>query len=740
LIGVGDAWDKQSMEYAMNSQERLLKAVTCQQQGEVHEAERLFREELALNPNQYAALYSMAAIESQRSRTALALDYIDRALRVMPRQAMAHHAKGVLLNKLGRGQEALLSFQNAKRCEEQPLASQKDLPPPRQLEITHPMQRQALQFQSQGDMVSAKACFEAVIADLPGDMLSLYSLMVIASQQGRPSEALALIDEAIGVMSDYAPAHFARGTLLQGMGLFDAALLAFDQAILLQPDYLEALNNRASLLQALNKIPEAYLSLVQALHYKPQDEKILMNTGVILTTLKKHGDAVKVFDQLIQINPDYDYAQGYRFFAKLHTCDWRDFESDRQRIIEGIRAGKRLVNPLAFFSMCDDPALHLRCAQLFTQQRFGAAAKSAWEGKRYKHNKLRVGYVSPDLREHPVGHLLAGVIEHHDKTRIETFAFSLGIDDGSSLRRRFKLAFDHFIDCKEKTSGEVVDLIRAAEIDVLIDLAGYTAGSKSEIFAARAAPVQINYLGYPGSMGAPWMDFILADHIVIPKGAEQQYEERVLRLPHCYLPLDDGLAVAAETPRRSDYGLPEKATVFCSFNHDYKINPPVWRQWMELLHEHPQSVLWLMKLNDDAMANLRNEASAHDFDPNRLVFATRVPRVEDHLARYRHAKVFLDTAPYNAYSTATDVSRAGVPFVTLKQRSFASRVAASVLHTLSLDEGRVVTSYEGYWKAVHLALDQQISEIGEHAQYPSTVEHAVALELLYAEAVRLSAN
>ena len=465
-----------------------------------------------------------------------------------------------------------------------------------------------------------------------------------------------------------------------------------------------------------------------------------MNTGMILTTFKRDTDAIKYFDRLIDIDPDYDYAEGYRFFAKLHTCNWDRYDEHRSRLIEAVYQGKRLVNPLAFFAMTDDVQAQLRCAQMFTEHRYPASGHPLWKGERYRHHKIRIGYLSPDLREHPVGHLMSGVIEHHDKTRFELFAFSLGINDNSHLRKRFKLAFDHFIDCKEKPSHEIAQLIRAAEIDVLVDLAGYTSGSRAEVLAMRPAPVQINYLGYPGTMGAPYIDYIIADDIVIPKEEERFYQEKVLRLPHCYLPIDDSLQIAEQPPTREACGLPEKALVFCSFNHDYKINPPMWKLWMDLLREHRGSVLWLMKLNDDAMANLRNEASAHDIDPNRLVFATRVPRVEDHLARYRHAKVFLDTAPYNAYSTATDVSRAGVPFVTLKQRSFASRVAASVLHTLSLDEGRVVTSYEGYWKAVHLALDQQISEIGEHAQYPSTVEHAVALELLYAEAVRLSAN
>ncbi len=536
---------------------RLMRAVVLQQEGKLREASQLFREELRFNPSNFAALYSMSAIENKRGEHAKALQYIERALRVMPSYALAHQAKAIILAALGRKDEAALSLENAKRSASDPAQVPGELPKPRLLEVNHPKQRLAMQAQSQGDLALAKQYFEEVLLDLPSDMLSLYSLMVMSSQDGKPWEALQLIERGIAAMPDYPPAHFARGTILQSLGLFDEALQALDQAILLQPDYLEALNNRASLLQALNKIPEAFLSLQQALRYKPDDQKLLMNTGVILTTLKRNADAVRVFDQLMAINPDYDYAQGYRLFAKLHTCDWSNYELERDRIVEGLKAGKRLVNPLALFAMSDDPIANLRCAQMFTEHRFAPSKTPLWRGDRYKHNKIRIGYLSPDLREHPVGHLMTGVIEHHDKTRFETYAFSLGIDDGSSLRRRFKLGFDHFIDCKEKTSSEIASLIRAAEIDVLVDLAGYTAGSKSEIFAMRPAPAHVNFLGYPGTMGASWMDYLIADPVVIPAGSERFYQEKVLRLPHCYLPADDSIQIAARKPTRAECGLPD---------------------------------------------------------------------------------------------------------------------------------------------------------------------------------------
>jgi len=301
----------------------------------------------------------------------------------------------------------------------------------------------------------------------------------------------------------------------------------------------------------------------------------------------------------------------------------------------------------------------------------------------YRHRRLRVGYLSPDFREHAVGSLMAGIIEKHDARHVETFAFSLGRDDQSSQRKRFKVAFEHFLDCKDKISTEIASLIRAAEIDVLVDLAGYTAGSKAEIFAMRPAPVQVNYLGYAGTMGADWVDFIIADPVVIPLGSEKFFAEKVLRLPHCYLPIDDSVSPLPDSGSREDHGLPSKGLVFCSFNHDYKINPPIWRIWMNLLRDYPGSILWLVKLNQDSQSNLLRECAALDVDPKRIIFSERIPSLEAHLARYRHVDVYLDTFPYNAHSTATDLARMGVPMVTVAGRSFASRVATGVVRSFA---------------------------------------------------------
>jgi predicted O-linked N-acetylglucosamine transferase (SPINDLY family) len=524
---------------------------------------------------------------------------------------------------------------------------------------------------------------------------------------------------------------------LHQVGLLDEALVAFDRAISLRPENLDASLNRAALLQMMGRDFDAVQGLLHALTFKPDDTKLLCNVAVGLTTLEQHALALPYFHRLMQIDSSYDYAAGYRFFSELHVCDWTHFDEHYTEVVNGVAEGRRAINPLAFCAINDDPALQLRCAQLFAQHRYAVPKVPLWQGQQYRHRKLRLGYLSPDFREHPVGHLTVGVIENHDKSRVESFGFSMGMNDASTLRKRFKVGFDHFFECSGKTSADIAQFIRAAEIDVLVDLAGFTAGSRAEIFAMRPAPIHVNYLGYPSTMGAPWMDYIVADDIVIPQHLASFYQERVLRLPFCYLPIDDSLQVAPNRPRRSEVGLPDDGLVFCSFNHDYKINPKVWQVWMDLLHQQPSSVLWLMKLNEHATHNLRTAAKRADVDPSRIIFASRTPRIEDHLARYQLADVFLDTNPYNAHSTATDALRSGLPIVTLPGQTFASRVAASVIKHTHANHCRIASSAKEYGQlaaTVAMASDRfrrTQSTDPCQAAFPSSVEMARALEDLF---------
>jgi predicted O-linked N-acetylglucosamine transferase (SPINDLY family) len=554
----------------------------------------------------------------------------------------------------------------------------------------------------------------------------LYSLGVIATRNGQSDLALNWLTHAVQSSPDNAMAHYALATTLQSLALYEQALEEFDKALAINPKYMEAYNNKATLLHSMNRQLDAIKALEEALAVSPQDQKSLSNKGYLLTEFKQNALAANVFKHLLTLNPDYEYAEGLHALARLHSCDWTDFEANKQRIIEGVRANKQVCNPFALMAISDSAEDHLKCAEVFGAQRFPVAKEPMWRGEVYRHRKKRVAFISADFREHPVGYLLIGLIEKFDKTQFETVAISLAIRDGSELYKRYRNGFDHYLDCADKTSHEIARLMRSMEIDIVIDLSGYTSGSRLDILAHRPAPAQATYLGFPGGLNLPYIDYLIADRVTVPEEHQQFYREKLLYLPHCYLPRDTGVKLAPTTPPRSEFGLPDTGHVFCSFNHDYKINPPVFEAWMDLLRENPGSVLWLMKLNDDARQNLEKNTDYFGIDPNRLVFATRVPRIEDHLARYRHADVFLDTFPYNGHTTASDALLAGVPVVTLTGNGFASRVASSLLHDMGKSDWCVNTIDEYKQKARdHLnekSVGQRVQDQHEGLPWPISEE------------------
>jgi len=675
-------------------QAKLVQALELQNKGEPKKASTLFLQVLKASPDNVFALYSLAAIESNAANHTAALNYANRAVAANPSFAQALVARSVILYKLGRFDEATADvnralelapeLDDAKRHKEA-IAAARENGIPVTAPIAGPtaaLNAKALQLQDQGKLTEAEQLFRQVLDQYPSDFVALYSLGVIASRSGTAEAALQWLSRAVESAPENAIAHYALATTLQGMALFEQALKSFDRALELDPKYMEAYNNKATLLHSMNRHLDALKALEEALAVSPQDQKSLSNKGYILTEFKQNAVAATVFKHLLTLNPDYEYAEGLHALARLHSCDWTDFDANKQRIIEGVRAGKRVCNPFALMAITDNAEDHFKCAQIFGEQRFPAAKEPMWRGETYRHRKKRVAFISADFREHPVGYLLIGLIEQFDKTRFETVGISLGIRDGSDLYKRYRNGFDHYLDCADKSSHEIARLIRSMEIDIAIDLSGYTSGARLDILAHRPAPAQATYLGFPGGLNLPYVDYLIADRITVPESHQPYYREKLLYLPHCYLPRDTGVKLAPTTPPRSDFGLPEEGLIFCSFNHDYKINPPIFEVWMDLLRENPGSVLWLMKLNDDARQNLARNTEYYGIDPNRVVFATRVPRIEDHLARYRHADVFLDTFPYNGHTTASDALLAGVPVVTLTGRGFASRVASSLLNDM----------------------------------------------------------
>lgn len=566
---------------------------------------------------------------------------------------------------------------------------------------------QAIELQSQGRIAEAESLFRRILEVAPTEPLSLYSLGVILLNRGDRDEALQIFRRGAESPSAIANNWVGYASALQAVGQREEALAAYEQALAMKPDYVEALVNCGVLLRDLHRHKDALMRFTEALNVAPDHTPAIANAAILLTEFKESERAIAMFGRLLALKPDYDFGLGLLIFERLHSGDWTDFDLLRDKIVAGIRRGERTCKTLAFMALSDSAADHFLCARIFAKQYCMPAQEPLWRGERYRHQRLRIAYVSPDLREHPVGHLMCGVFEQHDKSRFETIGISLCANDGSRLRQRMLKAFDHFIDAELMETRDIAKLMRDMEIDIAIDLAGYTSDSRTGVFAYRPAPIHMNYLGYCGTLGVEYMDYILADRNVIPERHQPFYQEKVVYMPNQYMPTDASIAIADETPTREACGLPPEGAVFCSFSHDYKITPPLWRVWMSLLTKAPGSVLWLVSRNQGTIEHYRQAAEAHGISRDRLIFATRVPRVEDHLARYRLADVFLDTSPYNAHTTTADALFSGCPVVTCMGDSFASRVAGSLIQAAGMPE-LVANNWEEYEAlALRLATDKE---------------------------------
>ena len=697
--------------------------VQLQATGNIDGAIALYRQVLEAQPAQPAVLYSMAAIYLNHGRTVEGLDFAKRCLAAASPSPLAWYIHGVALRAARRFDEALLNFDHAlalnpnyvealiekgaiyfeSQDQAQALAQFEKvllIDPshgvaasnkaslisalPAQAAAFTPEILRALALQNAGEIEAAKAVFLDALAADKQHFVALYSLTAISLNQGKIDEGLDYGQSCLSSNPTSAFAWYICGCALKAHRRFEEALKHLDRALELQGDYKEVFIEKGIIYGELKEYIQSVIQFNNVLGVDPVHKLALVNLATSLTIIKRHDEGSQFFARLLSIDPDHEYALGSMTHARLHCCNWTDFYANREALIEGVGKGKRSCRPLAFLAISDSPEDQLICSRVFTEQAYALRDEQFWTGEKYNHTKIRVGYVSPDLREHPVGHLMAGVFEHHDTEKFEIYSFSLGNDDGSSLRSRFVAASEKFIHVRGKSSREIAEIIRAEEIDVLVDLAGPTMDAQPDVFAYRPAPIQVGYLGYPGTSGASYIDYILADETVIPEANRKFYSEEVIPLPGCYLPTDSKLTIAKETPTRAEMNLPAEGFVFCSFNHDYKINPDNFGAWMRILLRVENSVMWLMKLNDSAEANLRKEAEARGVDPARLIFATRVPSVEAHLARYRLAGLFLDTYPYNAHTTASDAIRAGLPVVTVAGNSFQSRVATSIVNTIGM--------------------------------------------------------
>ena len=529
-----------------------------------------------------------------------------------------------------------------------------------------------------------------------------YCLLALGDFQ----RAEAQLRREIEAWPDLIDAYNTLGVALINQSRLEEALPVFREAARRDPRSVSAHNNIANVLGDLGRNAEALPHLQKAVELDPALAESHHNLGMLLESLKRHEEAAASLEQALRLAPNAPYTLSHLVWNELSTCRWAGLESRIDALRSKVREGRTAAEPFIFVAVSADAEEQRLCAARHVREK-APPRPALWQGTRYRHQRIRLAYLSADFHEHATAQLAAGLFERHDRARFELTALSYGPDDGSAMRRRLAGAFERFVDVRSRSDEEAARLLRELEVDIAVDLKGHTTGARQAILARRPAPLQASYLGYPGTMGAPYIDYLIADRFVVPEAQQPFYSEKLVYLPDCYQVNDSARPIAPRAPARAEAGLPAQGFVYCCFNNNFKILPPLFAAWMRLLGAVPGSVLWLLEDNAAVKRNLQAAAHAAGIAPERLVFAPRLPPAE-HLARHRLADLFLDTLPYNAHTTASDALWAGLPLLTCAGSAFAGRVAASLLHAAGLGE-LVTSSLEEYEaRALGLARDPRL--------------------------------
>jgi predicted O-linked N-acetylglucosamine transferase (SPINDLY family) len=711
------------LEQFPSSAEALQQARVLYANGRWKEAEPLCRSVLEREPTEPGALSLLGIMLAQTGRTPEAAELLGRAAAAMPANADAHTNHGNVLRALGRHPDALACYERALALKPDSAEAHYN----RGLTLSD-LRRHDQAIESYGRAVALK----------PDHALAWNNRGGVLQRLGRAEEALASIDRAVALQPKFAAAHVNRGIALGMLERFDEAVASYDRALALQPKHAEAHAHRGATLTATGRYTEALASYDRALALDPQCLNAYVNRGVTLYDLKRFREALASLDQAIRLGrrdahtyhsraavlqelgafeeaiASYEQAlamdsrsrflRGNRRHARMQVCDWDGLESDKVAIAEALERGEPSTTPFVLLSILDSPTLQRQAAEIYAREKF-SRTKVVSASRHPRHDRIRIGYFSADLRNHAVAMLAAGLFERHDRSRFEVTAFSLGPNVPDELRTRVEAAFDRFLQLDARTDRDIAALARQLEIDIAVDLGGYTRDARPGVVALRAAPVQVSYLGYLGTSGSGFIDYLLADPVLVPSEAKRHYSEKIAYLPS-YQVNDSRRPIAERTFTRAELGLPAAGLVFCCFNNTYKIAPETFDSWMRILAGVPDSVLFLLGSSPAAEGKLRDEAGRRGIAPERLIFGPILPMAE-YLARYRSADLFLDTLPYNAGTTASDALWMGLPVLTVPGESFASRMAASLLTAAGLPEliARSRADYESC--AIALATDGQ---------------------------------
>jgi protein O-GlcNAc transferase len=632
--------------------------------GRFEDALAWYRKTLTIQSDYTEAYVNIGGIMHDRGRLAEAIQWYQQAMKLNPDLAAGHHHLGLVYKDQGRLNEAI-------------------------------------------------ECYQKALSLTPAPAKVLNSLGIALCTQGRLEEGVSCYREAIQHQPVFPEAYTNLGSALKGLGKPDEALVCFQKALTVKPDAGEIYNNMGSVWRDKGDLEQAVSCYRQAIILREDLVEAYFNLGSVNKEWGKLKNSIEFFRSAVVRQPTYSKALNQLVHQIQRGCLWKELDDfafkldslTAQELKQGVKTGE---TPFVSVSRRADPEVNLAIASSFSRHISKAAASLKknynFKGAVANQSRIRIGYLSSDFRDHATAHLMMGLFGCHSRNKFEVFCYSHGRNDGSTYRKRIQNDCDKFIELIDRSDGDAADQIHEDKIDILVDLKGHTRDHRLAISALRPAPVQVSFLGFPGTTGADFFDYIIADPTVIPERHKSFYSEKIVYMPHCYQVNDHTQAIVSDRSPAAAHGLPEDGFVFSAFHQSYKIDPIMFNSWMNILTAVPGSVLWLLKNNDFAEQNLKMAAKKRGIDPHRLVFGPRMPK-EKHLGRHRLAELMLDSRIYNGHTTTSDALWAGVPVISLMGSHFASRVSASLLKALGLPE-LITDTLEEYEKlSVRLALD-----------------------------------
>lgn len=680
--------------YPGNTQLLSLAAACARELSSPEKAEIYLRALISVQPGMVEAHNDLGMLLKDSGRHAEAKATFDKALEINPQLVPAHVNLGNLLQRMGQTGKAEAAYRNAIAIQPSHASALYNL---------------GLLLAEQGREPEAEALLRQSLVQDPDQADVYVSLGKLLAEAHRDAEAEAAFAAATRLKPKFADAHFNLAVLLCDARRYQEALVALRHALEAEPSHANALNCFGNVMSALGRQDKAEMAYRRALEIRPDSANIHNNLGNLWMEDCKLAAAEEEFRRAFALESDYGYALGQAVSCAHRCYSWAHFQADSEAILAAIDKGVEGIPALMVQALpTATPAQLMKAGALNSLQKIRSILEQppiVQTSRHPDHDRLRIGYLSQDFREHAVMHLAAGVFEKHDRYRFAVHAYALSSNSQDKYRQRIEQACESFRDVSQSSASTIAEQIAADGIDILVDLGGYTIGARPEVTAMRPAPLIVNWLGYPGSLGQPRLaDYLIGDAVLTPLEHQAHYSETLALMPDCYLPHDDKLTASA-TPERGDVGLPKDALVFCSFNQSYKLNPETFSIWCKLLAEVPGSVLWLLQPKDaSATDNLRREARARHIAPERLIFAPAMP-LSEHLGRLSLADLALDTFPYGSGATGNNALNAAVPLITRQGSSYVSRMAASQLHAAGLPE-LVTNNWDEYFNlAKTLALD-----------------------------------